>query len=78
MEWFVTFSVSFSLLAEVLLLELAGKLKYVCDSVHEVFDSSSQQYSTVLYSVNSADAFLESVKSLTKVFSLLFRCSFNT
>ncbi|GJQ11024.1 hypothetical protein GpartN1_g2815.t1 [Galdieria partita] len=46
--------------------DLAGKLKHVCDSVHEVFDSSSQQYSTVLYSVNCADAFFEAVKTLSK------------
>jgi len=46
--------------------ELAGRLKHVCDNVHEVFDSSSQQYSTVLYSVNSADAFFEAVKNLSK------------
>ncbi|EME30403.1 BAR protein [Galdieria sulphuraria] len=51
---------------QVLSLDLASKLKHVCDSVHEIFDSSSQQYSTVLYSVNCADAFFEAVKNLSK------------
>eukprot|EP00871_Galdieria_phlegrea_P004443 jgi/Galph1/49/GphlegSOOS_G4821.1 len=46
--------------------ELASKLKHVSDSVLEVFDSSSQEYSTVQCSVTCAETFLESVKNLNK------------